>query len=281
MISLSQLFAISRPRFWIYLVGPYALGTIAGTPDTGALAGAWTLFWLVGFTLPFNLFIYGVNDVADHDTDALNPKKQGYERGLARKEHHAVLLLIGLTCLPWLVAAFWLGMLPLAFLLVFLVLGAGYSLPPLRFKARPFLDSLSNVLYAVPGFFAYALSSEGNAPSGAVLVACTAWCAAMHAYSAIPDIASDRAARIATIATTLGKQGTTIFCAALWLLAGTLTYPLLGPGVLLGALVYLGMCLGYLRATTHEQLMGWYRTFPLVNTTIGALLTVGLLWVRL
>lgn len=35
--------------------------------------------YLLYFLFPANLLVYGVNDIADEDTDILNAKKQGYE----------------------------------------------------------------------------------------------------------------------------------------------------------------------------------------------------------
>lgn len=281
MLTLTRVFQISRPRFWIYLVGPFLLGTIAGTPDNGPLLGISTLFWLLGFSLPFNLFIYGLNDVADYETDRRNPKKQGYEQQLLPKDQRVLTYLTLGLILPWVLAAFQLDPASLILLSIFLLLGAGYSLPPLRFKARPFLDSVSNVLYALPGLFAYTLTSGGALPSVLVVMASTAWCAAMHAYSAVPDSTADRDAGLSTIATVLGKNGTTILCGLLWTLATLLAYPVVGPAVLALLPIYLVMCAGYVKSTSHGQLMRWYAVFPLVNTATGALLTVGLLWVRL
>lgn len=280
MLSFSRILQISRPRFWIYVTGPFLLGLIAGTPDIGRLGDPWPLFWLVAFTLPFNLLIYGLNDIADYETDKLNPKKQGYEQVLDKEQHRRLFIAVTTAVIPWAGALFWLPTTPLLFLGLFFFLSIGYSLPPLRFKARPFLDSFSNVLYAVPGFFAYTLTS-GNVPTASVVVASVAWCAAMHAYSAVPDIESDRAAATPTIATVLGKSGTTVFCAVLWSVAALAASATLGMWTLLGAAVYLTMCGGYALATSHDSLMRWYRVFPLVNTVTGALLTVGLLQWRL
>ena len=69
---MGQLLRVSRPRFWMYLLGPFmiALAATSLRPPVEV--------WLLGLylTLPANLLIYGVNDLFDVETDRLNPKKQ-------------------------------------------------------------------------------------------------------------------------------------------------------------------------------------------------------------
>ena len=72
---MRHLLRVSRPRFWMYLLGPYmvALAATSLRPPVEV--------WLLGLylTLPANLLIYGVNDLFDAETDRLNPKKRDYE----------------------------------------------------------------------------------------------------------------------------------------------------------------------------------------------------------
>ena len=64
-----------------------------------------------------------------------------------------------------------------------------YSLPPIRAKAVPFFDGITNILYVLPGIMAYlVLHSDLSRP---LVIAAWAWVMAMHAYSAIPDIEAD------------------------------------------------------------------------------------------
>ncbi|WP_207956168.1 UbiA prenyltransferase family protein [Rubrobacter marinus] len=68
---LPRLFHISRPVLWINTIGPAVVGVwLAG--DLWRWEALPLLLWL---TLPFNLLIYGVNDVFDQETDAKNPRK--------------------------------------------------------------------------------------------------------------------------------------------------------------------------------------------------------------
>src|ERR671939_1088298 len=70
-----RLFYISRPVLWINTVGP----TVIGVWLTGRLWTPTVLPILLWLTLPFNLLIYGVNDVFDQETDAKNPRKGSLE----------------------------------------------------------------------------------------------------------------------------------------------------------------------------------------------------------
>ncbi len=156
----------------------------------------------------------------------------------------------------------------------FFALSVAYSAPPVRFKARPFLDSLSNGLYALPGVVAYA-ALAGSLPPMPALAGAWVWTMGMHTFSAIPDIEPDRRAGIETTATFLGEGRTYAYVGACWVVsmgcfallapaAGALmaVYPLFVAGV---ALTDLGVARAY-----------WW--FPALNTVVGAALTVGGLW---
>ena len=130
--SLRALIRVSRPRFWIYLLGPFmiALAATSLRPPVEV--------WLLGLylTLPANLLIYGVNDLYDVDTDRLNPKKRDYENLLQPGQRRGLVIAILALNLPFLALV---PFLPHAWpwLLLFVVTGVGYSMPPVRAKSRP------------------------------------------------------------------------------------------------------------------------------------------------
>jgi 4-hydroxybenzoate polyprenyltransferase len=260
------------------VLGPYILGSAAVFPDLRWDLVPWR-FWLflVFFGFPANLFVYGVNDVFDYATDKENPKKQGYEALVLPSEHPAIWLAICICLLPFLIGSFGAPRMFLIGLAGFMFFSWSYSAPPLRTKTRPFLDSVWNVLYVFPGICALSLLSPQAPFPLPAFSAAWIWCMAMHAYSAVPDIASDRAAGIATIATHLGRQATLWSCLACHVAAGVLAY-LAGLGMVglgLGS-VYVGLMAVSLRTRTDEALMAYYRRFPLVNTVCGAILCLAL-----
>ncbi|MFO0764982.1 MAG: prenyltransferase [Patescibacteria group bacterium] len=260
---------VSRPRFWIYLLGPFLIGCAMIYRQTGTVP--WQLWpWLLYFTYPANIFIYGFNDCFDYETDVLNAKKQGYEALVPPDRRNLIGIMIAVSHAPFLFLAPWLPNKPTAILLGFLFLGLFYSSPPLRFKVRPFWDSLSNVLYALPGLFAYALGG-GTAWSPDVLIAAGLWCMAMHAYSAAPDIAADTQAGLQTIATKLGWKRTVLFCLFLYAAAALLVIP---HSPLFGFVA--GIAYVFMMAKSYKdgeaKLTQNYQHFPAINALFGMLL---------
>src|SRR3712207_1277824 len=97
---LGRLFHISRPVLWINTVGPAVIGVWL----TGELWRWEALPLLLWLTLPFNLLIYGVNDVFDQETDAKNPRKGTLEGAkILPEEAHPIWRGVLLTNVPFLV----------------------------------------------------------------------------------------------------------------------------------------------------------------------------------
>ena len=263
-----MLFRISRPRFWIYVFGPYIVGALAGAPNLGALLDWRVWVWGLFFLFPANLLIYGVNDIFDYETDRRNAKKTGYENLLLPAQYRKIGRAIAFFCLPF---APFLGFVPpncWAALAAFLFFSIGYSAPPIRAKARPIWDSVFNVLYVCPGVFAFFLAGGQNF-SWLLLLGAWAWAMAMHAYSAVPDISADKASDLSTVATFLGLHGTLGFCLGLYLFSALVGFFALGwLALALGALYALLMIFS-LRANSEGGVMRLYRFFPLINTLAG------------
>ena len=276
-LSLKRLLRISRPRFWIYLFGPYLIGIAAafaaGLPLAVILSN-WRV-WVFGlfFLFPANLLVYGVNDIFDYETDKDNPKKQGYEALVLPAEHTWLWRSIGLATLPFLFCLFVTMLGAQISMAGFLFISIGYSAPPIRAKAKPFLDAAFNVLYVFPGLVSYFLLLGNASFPWASFIAASFWCMAMHAYSAVPDIWADRMAKVQTIATTLGRQRTLWLCLALYAGAGIIaSQTKIGVvGSVLGV-VYVGLMVGSLLTKDAEGLLIWYRRFPLINAVCGAVL---------
>lgn len=270
-LPLSTLWQISRPRFWIYVFGPYIVGMLIGAPSLEALRSPLIVLGALFFTLPANLLIYGVNDIFDYETDRLNPKKTGYETLVAPDIRPALWRSIALCCLPFLPIAFFPRSSAPVAMAAFLFFSLCYSAPPIRAKTKPILDSVFNVLYIFPGVYAFYLAG-GTTWNPQPFIAAWLWAMAMHAYSAVPDITADRKSGMATVATFLGLRGTLLFCLALYLGSAALSYPdLTWLSVVLGS-IYTVLMLLSLRAGTEPGIMRLYRWFPLINTLSGAAL---------
>ncbi|MCF7799051.1 prenyltransferase [Candidatus Woesearchaeota archaeon] len=210
-MNLQTILKISRPRFWLYLGGTYLVGFVLGMTQLTDVLSLQFVLHLLYFIFFANIFLYGVNDWYDRDTDKYNEKKGAKEHKLARRDDKILRrwLLLS-TLLGVILMLVWYTPATLVFWLLWFFLSYFYSAPPLRFKARPLIDSLSNILYVMPGFIAY-VQITGSAPPWQVIAAAGAWTAGMHLFSAVPDIAADKQANLLTTAVLLGRTN------ALWL----------------------------------------------------------------
>lgn len=268
---LGQYLRISRPRFWLYLLGPFLIGTIAAdTTDFFWPALAVFAFY---FTFPANMLIYGINDIFDYETDKHNEKKVKYETLVTPDKRWRIANVIILWNLPFCVV--WLAdEMPQAAkiaLLGFLFFGIFYSAKPIRAKTKPVVDSLFNVLYVFPGLFAYGLL-EYRLPPWHLAAAGGLWCAAMHAYSAIPDIKADKKARINTVATLLRPLGTLVFCMLCFAGAGYLAFPWLRLFAVGASSLYLLIMLVTFVRSQPSQVFALYKWFPYINIAVGTAL---------
>lgn len=271
MTGLVPLIKISRPRFWFYTFGPYLLG-IAGAAASRADFLDWRiLLFGLYFVFPANLLIYGVNDIFDYETDRLNAKKQNYESLLPPSKHRWVWTAILVTNVPFLIAAVIFSphyAVPLGGFLFFSIF---YSARPVRAKGIPILDSAFNILYLFPGIFGYLVLS-GEWPPLRLLIAGALWTAAMHAYSAVPDIEADKSAGLSTIGTLLGAYPTVILCCALYLSSGWLAADHLGFLAIPLTSVYVIVMLSSLQSIRTGNLFRLYRAFPFINAIAGFLI---------
>ena len=275
MKSFRWLLTVSRPRFWPYLSGPFLIGLASA--GKASVESHWLMLVCMGiyFLFPANLLIYGINDIYDYETDKKNPKKQGYEALVTPKKHNFLASAVAVANYPFILGfLFWQGA-PVAArvgLALFLVTGVGYSAPPIRAKAKPFLDTLFNSLYVFPAFVSYGILT-GKFPPLALFLAATAWCMAMHAYSAIPDIDADKRAKIATVATVLGTNGTLLFCALCYVAAAVLSANWMGLFSVAVGVLYLAL-VGITFAKGKNKVLSVYKIFPKINLIVG----VALFW---
>jgi 4-hydroxybenzoate polyprenyltransferase len=220
------------------------------------------------FLFPANVFLYGVNDIFDQETDALNAKKGLQETRIRSETDKKVLVWMVLVCLVLaLPIVIWGTQLIRILLGAFFLLSFFYSAPPLRFKARPLIDSVSNMLYIVPGLIAYVHVNHALPPTN-IIIAASLWTWAMHLFSAIPDIEPDVQARIKTTAVVLGKRGSLLLCVLYWGLGAyalNTSVFLSNIGVMYASIPLALLILGS-KKTLIEKV---YWMFPLFNALVG------------
>ena len=275
-ISPCQLLSVSRPALWINTVGVL----VTGLWLSGQLYTLQPAFWalLLYLTLPYNLLIYGLNDLSDGAEDALSPRKGGWQGArLAAAEGRPLLNWILALNIPFLlVLAFLLPAAALLTLLLSAVLFAGYSLPPLRFKARPLLDGLSNLAYALP-LALPALLLGRPLPVLALLALC-AYSVGKHAFDAAQDVDTDRAAGLSTTAVWLGVRGTALYALGWFVLAASLLWPLSRLSAVALLLVCGGMACRLWTRPSTEQAARLYPLSILTPWIVGAVSGVQLVY---
>lgn len=260
---------VSRPRFWLYVAGPYLLGAVTFTlQNHTALEWVVYVYGLIFFLIPANIILYGLNDFFDIDTDRYNKKKFGKEgllNGVADRK--LVIVCIVFCCLLALPLFYFLNVYARALFILFLFLAYGYSTPPLRFKIRILLDSLSNILYVLPGLIAYIYTSQ-HIPPVSVTTASFLWAIAMHLFSAIPDIEPDKKAGIQTTAVFLGKKESLLVCSVLWFFAAIIMSSYLY--IFLVGIIYATIPLViYIGGSLSNRLEVMYWRFPYINGFLG------------
>ena len=277
-----QLFVASRPVSWINTAYPFAAAYLLTTREVDAVFIVGTLFFLV----PYNLAMYGINDVFDYESDLRNPRKGGAHGAvLDRRLHAPTLWAAALSCLPFVVFLVIVGSpwswLVLALSLFFVVF---YSAPPLRLKERPFADSAtSSIHFFSPAVYGLVLADAAWTWQLIVIIAAfAAWGVASHAFGAVQDVNADREAGIASIATVRGARWTVRFALACYALAGIAMLATAWPGPLaaLVAVPYLITLWPHRSITdaTCEQATAGWRRFLWINQLSGFMVTLLLIW---
>ena len=233
---IRALLLTSRPLSWVNTAYPFAAAYLLTTGRIDATLIVGTLFFLV----PYNLAMYGINDVFDYESDVRNPRKGGVEGALlAPRWHRATLWASGLLALPFVVYLVAVGgPLSRVVLVVSLFAVVAYSVKGLRFKERPFLDSVTSSTHFVsPAVYGLALAGAAVSPAMiAVLVAYFLWGMASHAFGAVQDVVADREAGIGSIATVIGARSTVRLAVVMYLVAGLLLLVAGWPGALAAVL---------------------------------------------
>jgi|TARA_B110000977_G_scaffold95426_1_gene125929 4-hydroxybenzoate polyprenyltransferase len=275
---VSRLLVSSRPISWINTAFPFAVAYFLGTGNIDVTLIIGALFFLI----PYNLLMYGVNDVFDYESDLTNPRKGGLEGALLEPKYHAATLWISTSlAAPFVIYLLVVGSLFSGALLLFVIFAVvAYSAKHLRFKEIPVLDSFTSALHFI-GPMLFGLSLAGTSLAGEVVmmvtIAFVLWGVASHAFGAVQDIRADKDANIASIATFFGARLTVKLAFGAYLLAALMLLGL--PGrfqfAALAALPYLFVTareFGITDETCETANRGWKR-FIWLNFFAGAIIS--------
>ncbi|GAA1676783.1 prenyltransferase [Microbacterium lacus] len=282
---IGQLFVASRPVSWVNTAYPFAAAYLLATRQIDATLIIGAIFFLI----PYNLAMYGINDVFDYETDLRNPRKGGAHGAvLDRRMHRITLWAATVSCLPFVVyllivgsPASWIVLAASLFFVVF------YSAPPLRLKEVPFADSVtSSIHFFSPAVYGLVLAGVAwTWQLAAVIVAFALWGVASHAFGAVQDVVADREAGISSIATVRGARWTVWFALVCYAAAGVMMLTTAWPGPLaaLVPLLYIATVWPYRSITddtAETATKGWGR-FLWVNQIAGFVVTLLIIWYAL
>jgi 4-hydroxybenzoate polyprenyltransferase len=222
MDCLILLIQVSRPILWPVLPLVYWLGmNAAGAAMTWVAA-----LQMASLSLPLCLVGCGWNDIWDYESDRLSRRRRYIWGAVLRAEDRPLVRRACLIVSPLIVAVAclthdWLNI----GLTAFLVWGTwAYSVPPLRLKEWPPLDSLSNGLgfFLLPFTLGYCMGADPRNMSAKyyLLALCVA---GVHALAAAADYDADQRAGHRTLAVAYGRRTALGFAcgtfALTWLLA--------------------------------------------------------------
>lgn len=273
---LRRLIEVSRPVLWVNTIG----STIVGMWLAGSLWDWRVLPILLWVTFPFNLLIYGINDIFDQDTDSENDRKGGYGGAKIRaSEVRPIAVAVAVLNIPFLVYfAFTVPLASFLWMCAYAFSFWQYSSPPLRFKARPIWDSLSNTDYAYP--LAFVPLALGVEPLWPAVIGLMAWSMAKHVYDAIQDIDEDSGAGIVTTAVRFGVRGSLVWC-GFWWIVSTVSFALVNiPVAIVSAAIAGWLVVASWRKPTTSEAKRLYKfsvAFPYIAGAVaGVQLVAGI-----
>lgn len=280
-MSLKEILVASRPFWWINTAAGFFVGYLVATGQF-----SWPL--VIGtfyFLFPYNLFMYGVNDIFDYESDIKNPRKTGIDGSvLAKSKHPSLWLWIAITNIPFWAYFFLNGSCAAnTWLLVMIFMALAYSVKHLRFKEIPLLDSFTSAFHYTSPFLFGVLFGFGQDLWLPAFITYYVWVMSNHAFGAIQDITPDKQAKIGSVAVSFGAAKTIVLVLIGYVVAATLPIVFYGwnglvVSLLLTPYVFLvAQTIPYRENDQAPIFRKNWKKFLYVNYIIGFLLSVYLI----
>jgi homogentisate phytyltransferase/homogentisate geranylgeranyltransferase len=217
--ALGVLWRFGRPHTVIgTATGILALYAVAVAELAGGDLGAdvLDLFWVLVAGWCVNVFIVGINQLEDVEIDRVNKPELPIAAG--ELSVPAARRIVALCAVVPVVLALTQGLVELVCVGAALLIGAAYSVPPVRLKRRPVVAALSitvvrTLIVNLGVWLHFAANLGGDGSLGAVPAAVWALTALTLPYSFaiavlkdVPDIEGDRRFGIATFSVRLGAR---------------------------------------------------------------------------
>ena len=206
------LLQVSRPGLWSTTALFYLMPL--GHTDILHSGRLWLGLFFVLF--PLGLVLYGVNDIVDAETDALNPRKGTFMFGSrgAREQLAALKWQIALVQLPFAIAFyFFIGPRILWWYALLLVAVGIYNAPGIAWKGRPPFDVLIQASYLLIFLLSSWLNNAPQLPWQTFLFGAM-FAMHSHIFGEVMDIEPDRLSGRRTTATSIGRVGAKFLIAA-------------------------------------------------------------------
>lgn len=226
MTWLSSLWKFSRPHtiigtslsvFCLYFLAIAFTKNTMGYNNLMLMVETW-ITCLFG-----NIYIVGLNQIIDIEIDKINKPDLPLASGAFSQQQGQLIVIISglLTVILASIFGFWLCVT----VIISLIIGTAYSLPPIRLKRFPFLASLC--IFTVRGvivnlglFFHFTQELTGhllvNIPIYILTLFIVIFTVAIAIFKDVPDLEGDKKYNITTFTILLGKE--TIFNIARWVI---------------------------------------------------------------
>lgn len=205
MGRLIFLVQISRPIVWPVLPLVYALGLHAARAELAVVA----ILQMALLTFPMNFIGCALNDIYDYESDRRSSRRRAIWGAMVRAEDRPLIWQVCLAMMPLVVFGACLTRNWDNFIAtVSLVLVAWlYSVPPVRLKERPPLDSLANGLgyFLLPFVMGYSLAADPRSMPLRYYLLALCVCG-VHALATAADFEADRDAGHRTLAVVFGRR---------------------------------------------------------------------------
>jgi len=276
-MKLKSIIEVARPGFWSTQLWFFLL------PLGGHRLLDHPGFWLGAFyaTFPLGHLLYGWNDLADYQTDRLNPRKGNLLFGakLAPEQLRRLPLQMMLVQLPFVMTFVWLvGVKVLLWFLGALLVNALYNWPGVGLKSRPFLDMANQTGYVLLFVLSSWICNVPQLPWPAFVFGALF---AMHSHllGQMSDVEPDRVAGRHTTAVVIGVAKSKLLAGSLllseaWLIHDYFHSPTLVVFLLLAGVGFWGDCLWRGNQTVSDQQLKWV----LVAWNVVAVLSMYWVW---
>jgi len=199
------LVRVSRPILWPILPLVYCLGLQAAAAPVSVAA----LLQLLTLTLPMNLLGCGLNDIYDYASDLRSTRRRKIWGAVVAEDNRP---LVWNTCLAMVPLVIGSALVTrngynIAATCGLALVAWAYSVPPVRLKERPPLDSLANGLgyFLLPFVMGYSMGADPRAMPLKYYLLALSVCG-IHALATAADYDADKAAGHRTLAVAYGRR---------------------------------------------------------------------------